>query len=236
MIMAAKTSLQYFQSIVSDGPRIPNDPEVRTIIRKPLLVSAEIRHGHNNNIARSGPIWLCCEVVAILLCCVDLGNILQYIVIYCQDCSQLTLGGADAGHIVSEYAHWLVHVYRSSSSASSFLDRMLHLNMQVLRVCQPKYRHNILYFLRRTLCLFAHRLHSKMAAPKHETTKYDYGPGTFVETVFHTVPNESRRLLRLLAPQTPDFTRDEAALSEVKFSGDDLSIIPGPLKSQAIVR
>jgi hypothetical protein len=43
-------------------------------------------------------------------------------------------------------------------------------------------------------------------------------------------------LLRLLALKTPGFIRDEAALSEVNFSGGDLSIIPGPLKSQAIVR
>ena len=70
----------------------------------------------------------------------------------------------------------------------------------------------------------------------NDTTQDGYGPGTFVDTAFHSVPDESRRLLRLLASQTPGFTRDEAALSAVKFTGDDLTIIPGPLKSQAIVR
>jgi hypothetical protein len=75
-----------------------------------------------------------------------------------------------------------------------------------------------------------------MASSKHTTTKDGFGPGTFVDTAFHSVPDESRRLLRLLASQTPGFTRDEAALSDVNFFGDDLSIIPGPLKSQAIVR
>lgn len=75
-----------------------------------------------------------------------------------------------------------------------------------------------------------------MILPNHPTTKDGYGPGTFVDTAFHSVPDESRRLLRLLASQTPGFTQDEAALSAVKFFGDDLPIIPGPLKSQAMVR
>lgn len=75
-----------------------------------------------------------------------------------------------------------------------------------------------------------------MATFIQNTTKDGYGPGTFVDTAFRSIPEESRRLLRLLASQTPGFTRDEAALSEVEFSGGDLSIIPGPLKSQAVVR
>jgi hypothetical protein len=74
-----------------------------------------------------------------------------------------------------------------------------------------------------------------MTAPQHSTIKDVFGPGTFVDTEFHTVPNESRRLLRLLASKTPGFTQDEAAFSDVKFFGGDLSIIPGPLKSQALV-
>ncbi len=61
-----------------------------------------------------------------------------------------------------------------------------------------------------------------MATLRHETTKDGFGPGTFVDTAFHSMPDESRRLLRLLASQTPGFTRDEAALSEVKFYGEDL--------------
>jgi len=75
-----------------------------------------------------------------------------------------------------------------------------------------------------------------MSEPQRNTAKDVYGPGTFVDTEFHSVPDESQRLLRLLASKTPGFTQDEAALSDVEFSGDDLSIIPGPLKSQALVR
>lgn len=74
-----------------------------------------------------------------------------------------------------------------------------------------------------------------MTTTKHSTTKDGYGPGTFVDTEFHSVPDESRRLLKLLASQTPGFTKDDAVLSEVEFVGDDLPIIPGPLKSQALV-
>jgi hypothetical protein len=74
-----------------------------------------------------------------------------------------------------------------------------------------------------------------MSASQHSTTKDVFGPGTYVDTEFHSVPDESRRLLRLLASKTPGFTQDEAAFSDVKFFGDDLSIIPGPLKSQALV-
>jgi hypothetical protein len=75
-----------------------------------------------------------------------------------------------------------------------------------------------------------------MSASQHSTTQDGYGPGTFADTEFQSVPDESRRFLKLLASQTPGFTQDEAALSDVKFSGDDLSLIPGPLKSQALVR
>jgi hypothetical protein len=75
-----------------------------------------------------------------------------------------------------------------------------------------------------------------MSASQHSTAQDGYGPGTFADTEFQSVPDESRRLLRLLASQTPGFTPDEAALSDVKFFGDDLSLIPGPLKSQALVR
>lgn len=69
----------------------------------------------------------------------------------------------------------------------------------------------------------------------HNTTKDTYGPGTYVDTKFRSVPDESRRILRLLASKTPGFTQDDALLSSVKFTGADLSIIPGPLKSQAVV-
>lgn len=69
----------------------------------------------------------------------------------------------------------------------------------------------------------------------HETTKNTFGPGTFVDTEFIGVPSDARRLLKHLAGITPGFTVDETALNEVEFSGEDLPIIPGPLKSQVLV-
>lgn len=74
-----------------------------------------------------------------------------------------------------------------------------------------------------------------MTSQKHNTTEGGWGPGTFVDTAFHSVPEESRRIMRLIASRTPGLTLDESALSEVEFSGADLSLIPGPLKSQAVV-
>ncbi|KAG9250770.1 CoA-transferase family III domain-containing protein [Emericellopsis atlantica] len=60
-----------------------------------------------------------------------------------------------------------------------------------------------------------------------------YGPGTTVDVNFEPVPQECKRLLRLLASRTPGFTTDEALLNKVAFEGDDLPCIPGPIKSQA---
>ncbi|KAH7041516.1 CoA-transferase family III domain-containing protein [Microdochium trichocladiopsis] len=61
-----------------------------------------------------------------------------------------------------------------------------------------------------------------------------YGPGTYVDEAFLPVPEECKRLLRILAKRTPGFTTDEALLNKVHFHGDDLPCIPGPIKSQAL--
>jgi hypothetical protein len=61
-----------------------------------------------------------------------------------------------------------------------------------------------------------------------------YGPGTHVDEAFEPVPQECHRLLRMLAKRTPGFTTDEELLSRVKFEGNDLPCIPGPIKSQAL--
>lgn len=61
-----------------------------------------------------------------------------------------------------------------------------------------------------------------------------YGPGTHVDEAFQPVPEECQRLLRMLAKRTPGFTTDEELLSRVKFEGNDLPCIPGPIKSQAL--
>jgi hypothetical protein len=50
--MAARTPLQDFQFIVSNGSRIPNDPEVRTIIRKQAMKDAAVARKKRGNYGR----------------------------------------------------------------------------------------------------------------------------------------------------------------------------------------
>jgi hypothetical protein len=72
-----------------------------------------------------------------------------------------------------------------------------------------------------------------MTAMAIETTKNateSYGPGTYVDRSFSPLPEECRRLLRLIAARTPGFTEDETLLDGVKFEGDHLPCIPGPIK------
>lgn len=69
----------------------------------------------------------------------------------------------------------------------------------------------------------------------HETIADGYGPGTFVDAKFVGVPAEAHRLLRLLNDTTPNLGLSPIDLDQVDFSGDDLPLIPGPLKSQALV-
>ncbi|KAF5664488.1 alpha methylacyl racemase [Fusarium heterosporum] len=61
-----------------------------------------------------------------------------------------------------------------------------------------------------------------------------YGPGTFTDAEETTLPNECHRLLEHMANITPGFLRDGTDLEAVNFHGQDLPIIPGPLKSQAM--
>ena len=68
----------------------------------------------------------------------------------------------------------------------------------------------------------------------HPTTEGGYGPGTFVDTSFTPLPQECTRLLKWLASKTPGFTSNQQVLDAVKFEGDDLPIIPGPVKSVAL--
>lgn len=58
-----------------------------------------------------------------------------------------------------------------------------------------------------------------------------YGPGTHTDKTFVPVPQDTERIFRLLASETPGFTRDEALLSKVKFTGEDFPVIPGPIKA-----
>ncbi|KAH7182367.1 CoA-transferase family III domain-containing protein [Fusarium flagelliforme] len=61
-----------------------------------------------------------------------------------------------------------------------------------------------------------------------------YGPGTFVDAKDTSLPEECYRLLKHLANITPGFLRKQVDLDAVIFHGQDLPIIPGPLKSQAM--
>ncbi|GFP57143.1 acetyl-coenzyme A transferase nodX [Trichoderma asperellum] len=61
-----------------------------------------------------------------------------------------------------------------------------------------------------------------------------YGPGSFTDTSFVPVPLECKRLLKHLALNTPGFTNDVNVLDGVTFEGEDLPVIPGPIKSQAM--
>ena len=61
-----------------------------------------------------------------------------------------------------------------------------------------------------------------------------YGPGTYTDTTFTPVPEDTARIFRLIAKQTPGFTQDEAVLSKVKFTGEDYPVIPGPIKATSV--
>lgn len=61
-----------------------------------------------------------------------------------------------------------------------------------------------------------------------------YGPGTFTDRTFVPVQQDTERIFRLIASQTPGFTQDESILSKVKFVGEEFPVIPGPLKATSI--
>ncbi|PSR78925.1 CoA-transferase family III domain-containing protein [Coniella lustricola] len=61
-----------------------------------------------------------------------------------------------------------------------------------------------------------------------------YGPGTFTDAAFTPVPQDTERIFRLMASQTPGFTRDEAVLAKVRFAGEPFPVIPGPIKAVSV--
>lgn len=61
-----------------------------------------------------------------------------------------------------------------------------------------------------------------------------YGPGTYTDKTFVPVPEDTSRIFRLIASQTPGFTQDESVLSRVKFTGEDYPVIPGPIKATSV--
>ncbi|KAJ3955334.1 hypothetical protein N0V92_008136 [Colletotrichum tropicale] len=61
-----------------------------------------------------------------------------------------------------------------------------------------------------------------------------YGPGTFTDKTFTSVPEDTERIFRLIASQTPGFTQDERILSKVQFTGESYPVIPGPIKATSV--
>ncbi|KAJ4414959.1 hypothetical protein N0V82_007608, partial [Gnomoniopsis sp. IMI 355080] len=61
-----------------------------------------------------------------------------------------------------------------------------------------------------------------------------YGPGTFTDKTFTPVPEDTQRIFRLIASQTPGFTQDERILSKVRFTGESFPTIPGPIKAVSV--
>lgn len=61
-----------------------------------------------------------------------------------------------------------------------------------------------------------------------------YGPGTFTDKTFTPVPEDTQRIFRQLARQTPGFTQDEKVLSRVCFTGESFPVIPGPIKATSV--
>ncbi|CAF3496861.1 unnamed protein product [Fusarium graminearum] len=70
---------------------------------------------------------------------------------------------------------------------------------------------------------------------RFEDVKYHvYGPGSYIDAEALPVPDDARRLLKVLAKSTPNFATDDASLNAVTFTGSDETITPGPLKSSVI--
>lgn len=61
-----------------------------------------------------------------------------------------------------------------------------------------------------------------------------YGSGSFTDKTFVPVPQDTERIFRLIASQTPGFTQDEAILSKVRFTGESFPVIPGPIKATSV--
>jgi hypothetical protein len=61
-----------------------------------------------------------------------------------------------------------------------------------------------------------------------------YGPGSWIDPEALPVPEDARRLLKILAEATPGFTKNEADMDAVAFTGSPETITPGPFKSSVI--
>jgi hypothetical protein len=70
--------------------------------------------------------------------------------------------------------------------------------------------------------------------PASSRTQGVYGPGTYTDPTFTPVPKDTSRIFRLIASQTPNFTKDEALLSKVHFTGEEFPTLPGPIKAVSV--
>lgn len=69
---------------------------------------------------------------------------------------------------------------------------------------------------------------------EHRTILGVYGPGTHTDETFVPVPQDTKRIFKILASETPGFNADAATLDSVTFEGDDFPVIPGPLKAVSV--
>ncbi|KAJ5300056.1 hypothetical protein PENANT_c085G02041 [Penicillium antarcticum] len=58
-----------------------------------------------------------------------------------------------------------------------------------------------------------------------------YGPGSFMDREFLAIPDDARRIFKLLAQTTPGFTADPDLSDQVTFEGGAEPIVPGPIKA-----
>lgn len=71
----------------------------------------------------------------------------------------------------------------------------------------------------------------------HATVPGDdvYGPGTYIDKSFLSVPEDAHRIFELLAARTPGFTKDPALWDTVRFEGRPDPMVPGPMKAPVII-
>lgn len=70
----------------------------------------------------------------------------------------------------------------------------------------------------------------------HETIAGDevYGPGTFIDQTVLPVPEDAKRVFRILASRTPGFTQNKAAWETVHFEGQPKPVVQGPIKTPVV--
>jgi hypothetical protein len=70
---------------------------------------------------------------------------------------------------------------------------------------------------------------------QHQTVEGFYGPGSHVDAGFLPLPEDTRRILRVMVGQIKNHQVSEEQIDAVEFTGSDDAIIPGAIKSQATV-